>query len=57
MKPTEDLKQAFLDADKEYQFAIAAGEPARLTAALKNWRQSFDRYAAAVKKELKKSRK
>lgn len=49
----EELKQQVLDADREYQFALAAGEPARLTRALQNNRRTMAAYNAAKRRQFK----
>jgi len=51
----DELKQAFLDADREYQFAIASHDPGRLTRALSNWRKTFADYDRAKRRQFKKS--
>ncbi len=55
MKSLTQLKQEFQAANQEHQFALAAGEPARLTAALTNWRRTFNTFNRAKKKEFKKT--
>lgn len=60
-KTIEQLKEEFLKANEEYQFAIAAGDPARLVAALKKYRSTFDAFNKAKKRDFlareKKSKK
>jgi len=56
-KSIEELKQEFLKAEEEYQFAVAAGDPARLTAALKAHRATFDAFNTAKKADFKRREK
>ncbi len=44
------LKEAFQEAEKEYQFALASGDRNRLLEALKNHRRTF----AAFDREFRK---
>ncbi|PZV05767.1 MAG: hypothetical protein DCF32_10655 [Leptolyngbya sp.] len=43
-KTLGELKTAFQEADKEYQFALVSGDKPRLTTALANWRAKFKAY-------------
>ncbi|AUB36088.1 hypothetical protein COO91_01987 [Nostoc flagelliforme CCNUN1] len=56
-KSIDQLKQEFMNADQEYQFALAAGDPARLVAALKAHRATFDAFNRAKKADFKKREK
>jgi hypothetical protein len=40
----DELKQRYLDSDREYQFALASGDRPRLTAALVAYRAAFKAY-------------
>ena len=56
-KSIEELKQDYLKADEEYHFALAAGDPARLVAALQAHRATFDAFNRAKKADFKKREK
>ncbi len=49
------LKQAFLEADKQYQFAMASGDMPRVKQSLTNWRKAFAAYDKAKKAQFKKA--
>lgn len=49
------LKQDFLEADREYQFALASHDDARLTKALSNWRKTWNAYDRAKRAQFKKT--
>ncbi len=53
-KSIEQLRQEYLDADKEYQYAMAAGDPARLVNALRAQRAAFDAFNKAKKQDFLK---
>jgi hypothetical protein len=50
-----ELAQAYVDADQEYQFAIASGDMERLKIAKANKRQAFQEYSKAKKAELRRA--
>lgn len=54
-KTAAELAQDLKAADQEYQFAMVAGDPARLVRALTALRQVNARYHAQKRKEFKKS--
>ena len=51
----EELAQAYRDADKEFQFAIASGDMERLKVAKANKRLAFAEYGKAKKAELRRA--
>lgn len=51
----EELAQAYRDADKEFQFALASGDMERLKIAKANKRSTFAEYSKAKKAELRRS--
>jgi hypothetical protein len=51
----EELAQAYRDADKEFQFAIASGDMERLKIAKANKRLAFAEYSKAKKAELRRA--
>jgi hypothetical protein len=50
----EELAQAYRDADQEYQFAIAAGNPERLRAAKLAKKTAFSEYKKAKIEQIRK---
>lgn len=51
---TNDLKQAFLEADKQYLYAVASGDGARMLQAIKTRSKAFDAYNKAKKQVFRK---
>lgn len=51
----DTLKQAFLAADQEYQFALASGDMPRVKRSLTNWRKAFAAYDKAKRAQFKKA--
>lgn len=49
------LKQAFLDAEQEYQFALASGDMPRVKRSLTNWRKAFAAYDKVKRAQFKKA--
>jgi hypothetical protein len=51
----KELAQAYREAEKEFQFAIASGDMDRLKVAKANKRLAFAEYSKAKKAELRRS--
>jgi hypothetical protein len=51
----EELAQAYRDADREFQFALASGDMERLKIAKANKRSAFAKYSEAKKAELRRN--
>jgi len=50
---SSELAQALREADQEYQFAFAAGDPVRLTKAIIDRRAANREYHAAKRQEFR----
>lgn len=53
---TEELAQAYRDAEKEFQFAIASGDMERLKIAKASKRLAFAEYNKAKRAELRRAK-
>jgi hypothetical protein len=57
MSKTEQLKQAYLESDKQYQYAVASGDGAQMLDAIKKRNAAFEALNKAKRREFNKTYK